>query len=175
MILDPFAIQKALLSLSLITLAISLFSSSYTTISSVEKRIRERISIQHGVPLKQSKEYCYLTKTDLMKVVKKCKCYSTITAIALVACLVSIFCKPNNIENYKIMICNHGRQIGIVDEKTQDGKDLLLQASPSVNSTNNIVPKKQIATEVKCYLGIVCLISGNLSLSPLFLDLKILY
>lgn len=71
-------VNTSLMSLSIITFALSSFSTSYSIINSVQDRIKKRISIaEGGVPYKLSKAYKYLKKANLFRRAKWNRIYDS--------------------------------------------------------------------------------------------------
>lgn len=120
-IIDPFSVRSILISLSLITIAINSFSTSYNTMSTVESKIRKRTEIaQSGIPYKLSDAYKYILKQNLMSIVKRNRFYCIIICICFLLSFLSIFIKPLSADNYRMIVNSTKPYITVVDISDED-------------------------------------------------------
>lgn len=127
LILDALALRNSLLSLSFISFAISAFTTSYNTMSSVEAKLRKRIeTTEKGIPYKRSNEYNELKKTNLLKIAERIKCINNGIAFILVLSLASILFKPVDLDKHSFVISTNRPFIDVVKENKPDNTKLIL-------------------------------------------------
>ena len=104
-IIDPFALLKIVLSISLISFMVSTFTTSYNAMSKVEEKLKRRTEIaQSGIPYKQSEAYKKLYDIDLINILQHITKWSRRIVILLVICLVSTLFKPVSAEKNAIIL-----------------------------------------------------------------------
>lgn len=126
-IIDPLALRNSLLSLSFISFAISAFSTSYNTMSTVEAKLQKRIeTTEKGIPYKRSHEYITLKKTDLLKIAERIKLINTCIAVILLLSLITILVEPVDNDKYSFVMSNNPISINVVKENKPDNTQLIL-------------------------------------------------
>ena len=127
MVIDALALRNSLLSLAFISFAISAFSTSFNTMSSVEAKLQKRIeTTKKGIPYKRSNEYSTLKKTDLLKIAKRIRNINTWIAIILFLSLITILVKPVDIDKYSFVMSVNPISINVVKENQPDNSQLIL-------------------------------------------------
>ncbi len=175
-IVDPFSVRSMLLSLSLITIAINSFSTSYTTISTVESKIRKRTEIaQSGIPYKISDAYKYIMKQNLMSIVQRNRKYCIIICIFFLLSFLSIFIKPAGVENYTMIIGSLKPYVTIVDISDEgDSRSYCKQIDNHQEETHITENQSEVSAFIYKYIWFTTLISIATIVSLFLLILNML-
>lgn len=168
-------VNTYLMSLSIITFALSSFSTSYSIINSVQERIKQRISIaEGGVPYKLSGPYKYLKNANLFSRAKRNRIYCILIAITFLMNIAIMLFRPINSEKYTMGVREKFSLVLVsiedestyplfkackmYDESTLEQNDEANESvSPSLDISSNIVGY-YIASMVLMIITIVILI-----------------
>lgn len=161
LIVDTFSVRSILLSLSLITIAINSFSTSYNTMSAVESKIRQRTeTAQSGIPYKISDAYKYLMKQNLMSIVKRNRLYCILICICFFLSFLSIFVKPVGAENYTMIIGSTQPYVTIVNVSNEDeSHSNSKQIDDDQGETQITVNQSEFSTYIDIYIWCTTILS----------------